>query len=1509
MQKIGQKMLGAGLSLVFFAVNVVYAHASDEGFWQERRRAVSRRVEVFSASVALGPASTVPFADALRPRPVSLTSALSFQTAESLPRNFIRDKSALFGALNAGAGSVRAVRFPVGAPTKTVVHVLDVHQNFEAQTHISETVTALTRDGAVGVVALEGAWGNLDLHRYRQFSDRDAVQHAADFLLRENKISGPIRSAMTTATPLLPFVGVDDPLHYKANVNAVRWSSQHVFEDQARCAQRRESLEKEKQRVYSKDLKSLDAVARNWRKGQERLPSYVKTLTAGVPEKSLSPAIKTFLRASALESRLDFKAVESDRTRLVQRLSLVLKPEQFTQLAQDSVSYRAGELRYADYYDRLEKVCQGAGVSLTGFPFIKDYLRYVLTADGISVDDLNRDLEEAERWAFYRRAKTSEEKRLVQEDSLLCLQEKLLDFALVPSEWLRYQKEKRDASLANYEVFYQEAQTRDDSMARNLLTAMGNAKTDTALLVTGGFHADGISKRLTQAGAVVIEFSPRVDRVDALDGAKALSVFSREKTPLDVLFAGEKLFLAPSPVLGLGAAPAGVAARRAARSPLTENELFLLVNESIGRLGGTGFLWGTKKDDRGRLVLTFVVPGEFGRRLRYDVVTENGNIQEIRESQPTDHPSTLAWLWESLARRTKGRVGSSDDPVENVLLWAPWESAFLATLSGFVAVSLSLNLLPLWGLGGLAGLGFFMGFSHRWGTYTQRNRSVVRSKASLRASFKKAVFWGVWPTLWACVGVALPFPMVVLLSGGVIFIVTVVHWMSNRFWLFRHRIENTDDFFTPSFFLTLEKEFKKPLIPQTDLVHAFHEIFRLLAQWEKDEQFLARNDPVSSSDNAKTAVSQLKMALSPVLLLASRRRVHRFDVAVSRFNSLFLKSDEISRRSIREIFLTVFQTALSVTVSIQKKAGILPFSLDIYFFPTPIGLSVLETKEGVAASLSLRVVNELMDILSTSDLTKDLSGTPADWDRRVYHQLQHKLAFALLGVFIGGLDWGTYLKNRKILDRLTGFIADHTALRELPHPPGSSLVQYDVQILGITFQLGCDFHQKKVGFTKDEALALLDKMEVPSLDFSIKIFLSNGGADLGWRKIDMGVLRGIVPRSVILRVLRRKTHPPAVEAPPPRRFFKAPRRTGGIGNSPKVGRSHLTLVRPKKPNPPSPQSLLYLMTNNVVWGGLGWLLEVVGFVVVSVFLGPVFVGGGILVLSVFHGLLDKDPASVWAKIRRLGRSLLLSSPYVTFPILWGPVGGLLLAVVFHGFYDVVVIGQQFWQAAQAGRWAARVLKKNEDGSVPPKIDAFRSHLFVPVDSLNLNRLNVQGLTSFPRTPEEAFYKSLGPVASTDPGRLVDVFSALVAGRPVQPNATPVHLVLVNAAEESVVQALMEKFETLNARSTNPVQLFVVVAGPLKTQKPRQNVHVLSVPPSSVVDVVDVNAHFSAWAKTLATPPSVTVSRSNTIRLSRLGELPADSLLAIPLQQLLSFPLTPTDLNHLLETLLVLAKNA
>ncbi|MBK8870515.1 MAG: YvcK family protein [Elusimicrobia bacterium] len=540
-----RRLTGLMLGLTYFAVNGAFVYSLETAFWAQRRQA-SRAKRTPSSLLASFPTATpamgVPDVDINLTRGLA-SSHIPRSIAKTLPGPFVQDHARLLAALSSSDGTIRQIKTPAqGVSGKIILHVQDVHLNTDAQKSLSRLMTSVSQRDAVDVVGLEGAFGPLDFSRYRAYPRRDIVREVARVLLSQGDISGPIHAALSQDPTPPVTVGIDDPIHYRANVEAYRAAAPlqkkvaHQIEEEGR------RLALEKKRVYSPALQRFDDQWAAYQDGRLPLGDYIQVLREGQPHSFQT--LDDFTAARTLEKSVDFALAEQQRFAFVEALVSALDKQTLTSLSALAASCRAGSLGYGDFYSQLESTGQKAGVSLKTYPAFSMYVHYVLAADRIFPDRLFTDLRSAEKAVYARLARTDAEKRLVEDTRRARLRKKLSEFSLTPEEWSEWALLPRE-DMAPFEAFYREAQIRDQSMTEKFLAAMENRQAKTGLLVTGGFHGPGMEERFLRAGATVISFTPRIDKIDTAQGPAYLNVFLREKTPLDRMFAGRTLFLTP----------------------------------------------------------------------------------------------------------------------------------------------------------------------------------------------------------------------------------------------------------------------------------------------------------------------------------------------------------------------------------------------------------------------------------------------------------------------------------------------------------------------------------------------------------------------------------------------------------------------------------------------------------------------------------------------------------------------------------------------------------------------------------------------------------------------------------------------------------------------------------------------------------------------------------------------------------------------------------------------------
>ncbi|MBI2119832.1 MAG: DnaJ domain-containing protein [Elusimicrobia bacterium] len=518
-----------------------------------------------------------------------------------------------------------------------VIYIQDAHLNQDAQRNIGKSIQHFIDHGKPDLVALEGAFGPIDLSSFRDFPNQDAVQKVADYLLKENKISGAIHTAFTSpshslvagtsitsfdsvpqlrskqardrlrtghsttleeihsAPPLnsikdkiegvkkdIPsFIGVDDRKHYDANVEAYKRSYPKIERYKEHIHSFKIKLEEQKSEHFSQKLKAFDQKVELYRNQKIGLGEYIKTVTSisSMDYQVISnhSQIRKFLKALEIESSLNFKEVEKERAALLEQLIQSLSKAQMQELLNVSMVYRLGNIKHADFYVYLQKFCEQNRIDFKKFPAMDAYLKYVLLSDEIVAEQLFEEVKVLEEKAYHSLVKSKEEKEIVSQSKILYLIEKLVSCSLTREEWNEYKRIVTLNSpmfqlpnflldLRSFEDFYQESFIRDEKIANNLLNLLSsksstlstsftvsmssgnrvlNPKSQVAVLVTGGFHSEGIEEILNKSNVTVITYTPKIAKVDTANGAAYLSVFTQEKTALQKLFDGEKLFLPP----------------------------------------------------------------------------------------------------------------------------------------------------------------------------------------------------------------------------------------------------------------------------------------------------------------------------------------------------------------------------------------------------------------------------------------------------------------------------------------------------------------------------------------------------------------------------------------------------------------------------------------------------------------------------------------------------------------------------------------------------------------------------------------------------------------------------------------------------------------------------------------------------------------------------------------------------------------------------------------------------
>lgn len=550
------RLVGA-VTAAAYLVTILGAAPAEASFWEDRAAARSRLDGHGGQSptlLAQLPASQAfSFGTAIRPTSLAAPSPSLSKVLASTPLWARRAVTPY--------ADVRVVREGRSSDIQFFL-IMDAHEVYSAQQNVARLLESLGAQGKM-IVGVEGTTGAFDLERHRGLLPSPAQEQLTDHLLRKGFINGPEAFGLTAATA--PHLwGVEEPALYDANVRAYRDSLSAEGETRSALAVlKKEGFERQKT-VFSEALQKLDREVQAMHEDRGDLGRYATEIVRGAGGVG-GQHVQRFLDAKALEDKISFPAVEQARAAFIERLSPRLSTAEMAKLVQETTVFRTGGESAKDYYQMIESVGLSKGVPLSAYPAFREYITYVSLADGIDAAQLMEELDALEERA-YRRLATGESLSLAEWNKDLRLAERAVDHALTPLEWERFEVRRGDLArlkeraesfgfstaaaetvqtqLPKFAAFFEAAEARNKTLLDNTLAEARRQGANTAVLVTGGFHAPALEKRLISEKIPHAVLSPRVAEVPE-SGAGYLQAFAPTRTPLERLLLGDRLFMNP----------------------------------------------------------------------------------------------------------------------------------------------------------------------------------------------------------------------------------------------------------------------------------------------------------------------------------------------------------------------------------------------------------------------------------------------------------------------------------------------------------------------------------------------------------------------------------------------------------------------------------------------------------------------------------------------------------------------------------------------------------------------------------------------------------------------------------------------------------------------------------------------------------------------------------------------------------------------------------------------------
>jgi len=511
----------------------------------------------------------------------------------------------------------------VGNDPRFIINIQDAHCNYEAQSNIIKILESLIKNDNLSFVAVEGADGLIDTSWFKAFPDEDVRREVATYFMKKGEITGPEFLSITSDYDFRLF-GAETREYYVQNLSAFTSSYPLKEATEKYYNDIKTVLNRLKGYIYSDDLKAMDAKIQDYESKKLPFNEYIRFLSSMCEKLKINirEYDNFFKLVSTLmyEKKIDFKVVDRERSVLIDELSKKSSKDALTELVTHSLSFKVGKVSAAEYYEYLKNQAAKQGIDVTKrFPNLANYIIYNAVYAKIENEKLFADIKKIENAVKEKLFQNEDQRALDKLSRNVDVVLNLINIKLLNDDYDYYETHKdefapqvfadfirkqtarygfaytveppSDAvtnSIPKLEDFYSIAIKRNEALVNNTIEGMKKEKVKFAVLVTGGFHSDGMAKLLEKQGISYMIVCPSITKEVP---TPYIQILTNQRTSFEDILVGATAAAAEPAAKGLLAPYVISSVLRLGEDKLKE------LSDDIGRAGPTEGDLGTRVDD------------------------------------------------------------------------------------------------------------------------------------------------------------------------------------------------------------------------------------------------------------------------------------------------------------------------------------------------------------------------------------------------------------------------------------------------------------------------------------------------------------------------------------------------------------------------------------------------------------------------------------------------------------------------------------------------------------------------------------------------------------------------------------------------------------------------------------------------------------------------------------------------------------------------------------------------
>ncbi len=434
---------------------------------------------------------------------------------------------------------------PAALSPKVILHIQNIHGNYQAQVQVKKMLDYFYKQYGFKTIFVEGAAEKLDAKYLSFFPDKKDNLELADNMARKGQLTGPELYLMEAPEDVRA-LGIEQTDLYRGNYDAFRqvYGAKNQTDSFLKLLDSR--LELLSSRFLTRDMRRILSEWQKFHQGRREFLSFVKNL-AVESQKFLNldlnslfaqvewPQTARLLVLQSMEADLKHDEALRERDQLLEFLQKNHASETLLQGIKGIEGKTINLQRLANgkgedpfeprkLLERLAGEAAPMGFQFHQYPNFSLYAGYLILQSELDSKDLFQEIEKLFARILDSLTVSEKEKNLLELYKDLELLKKLLSLELTRSEWdqATYRKnwikpkslvERLEKMSLNGFVteqlevlkevpavfdaafqFYDFARQREFAFYDVIEREMTSEKTDRAILVTGGFHTDGLSE-------------------------------------------------------------------------------------------------------------------------------------------------------------------------------------------------------------------------------------------------------------------------------------------------------------------------------------------------------------------------------------------------------------------------------------------------------------------------------------------------------------------------------------------------------------------------------------------------------------------------------------------------------------------------------------------------------------------------------------------------------------------------------------------------------------------------------------------------------------------------------------------------------------------------------------------------------------------------------------------------------------------------------------------------------